>query len=54
MDKFDNHVFYCMQNQKQEPFFQIRTFMKLTDKQNLLFYENYFKTEVMIVSINHN
>ena len=38
-DKFDNHVFYCIQNQKQEPFFQILTFMKLADGQNLLFYE---------------
>ena len=39
-DKFDNHVFYCMQNQKQqEPLFKIVTFMKLADKRNLLFYE---------------
>ena len=38
-DKFDNHVFCCMQNQKQEPFFQILTFIKLADEQNLLFYE---------------
>ena len=38
-DKFDNHGFYCMQNQKQEPLLQILTFMKLADEQNLLFYE---------------
>ena len=38
-DKFDSHVFYCMQNQIKEPFFQILTFMKLADEQNLLFYE---------------
>ena len=39
-DKFDNHVFYCMQNQKQqEPLFKIVTFMKLADKRNLQFYE---------------
>ena len=39
-DKFDNHVFYCMQNQKQqEPLFKIVTFMKLADKRNSLFYE---------------
>ena len=37
-EKFDNHVFYCMQNQKQEPLFQILT-MKLADEQNLLVYE---------------
>ena len=35
-DKFDNHVFYCMQNQKQEPFFGILTFMKLADEQNFV------------------
>ena len=28
-----------MQNQKQEPFFQILMFMELADEQNLLFYE---------------
>ena len=28
-----------MQKQKQEPCFQIPTFMKLADEQNLLFYE---------------
>ena len=38
-DKFDSHVFYCMQKKKREPFFQILTLMKLADKQNLLFYE---------------
>ena len=38
-DKFDNHVFYCMQNQKQKPFFQILTVIKLADEQNLPFYE---------------
>ena len=37
--KFDSHVFYCMQNQKQELFFHILMFMKLNDEQNLLFYE---------------
>ena len=36
-DKFDNHVFCCMQNQKQEPFSQILMLMKLDDEQNLLF-----------------
>ena len=50
-DKFHNQMFYCMQNQKQEPFFEIPTFMKVTDERNLLFYE---KTEVMILSMNHN
>ena len=54
MDKFDKHIFYCMQNQKQELFFQILMLTKLGNEQNLLFYENYFKTEVMILSINHN
>ena len=39
-DKFDNHVFLCIQNQKQEPFFRIITSMKLADELNLLFYEN--------------
>ena len=39
-EKLDNHVFYCMQIQKKEPFFQIVTFMKLADKLKLLFYKN--------------
>ena len=38
-DRFDNQEFYWIQNQKQEPFFQILMFMKLADKHNLLFYE---------------
>ena len=38
-DKSENHIFYCMQNQKQEPFFQILTFLELANKQNLLLYE---------------
>ena len=32
-----------MQKQKQEPFFQIPTFMKLADEQNLLFYEQFLQ-----------
>ena len=38
-EKCDNHVFYCMQNQKQKPLSEIPTFMILAGKQNLLFYE---------------
>ena len=37
--KFGNHIFYCVQNQEQELLFQILTFMKLVEEQNLLFYE---------------
>ena len=43
-DKFDDLVFYGMQNQKQELFFQILAFMKLAKKQNLLFYEKLFQS----------
>ena len=37
-NKSDNHIFYCVQYQKQ-PFPQILTFMKLSEEQNFLFYE---------------
>ena len=40
---FDNHVFYCMQALKQETFFQIFTFMKLANEQNLLFYRKFLQ-----------
>ena len=46
MDKFENHVFYWMQNQKQEQFFEILTFMKLAEEQNLLFYEKLIQNTV--------
>ena len=45
-DKFDNHVFYPMQNEKQEPLFQILTFMELADELNLLCYEKLLQNRV--------
>ena len=46
MGKFENHVFYWMQNQKREQFFEVLTFMKLAEEQNLLFYEKLLQNTV--------
>lgn len=38
-DKVDKHTFCCIENEKQEPYFQILIFLKLADGQNLFFHE---------------
>ena len=42
-DKFDNHVFKCCKtfNYFSEPYFQLYAFLKVTNEQSLLTYENY-------------
>ena len=45
-EKFGNHVFYYMQNQRQSSFFQILVFMKVANEQNLIFCEKLLQNKL--------
>ena len=40
-DRFDNHIYKCLGENKKEPYFKIHVMMSLNDSNKLLEYEHY-------------